>query len=171
MAEWRTIPSEPRYKVSSDGLVQFAGSSQPRKPYICTRGYQYVGYLCDGKRRTRTIHRMVAEAFLGSCPEGCEVRHLDGNPSNNSLSNLAYGTKRENAADREAHGRTARGEKNGNAKLSDALASEIRDAYAAGGLTQYDLAHRYGISQAQVNNIVLHKQRIMERAPVDEVPA
>jgi hypothetical protein len=55
-------------------------------------------------RLSAPIHRLVARAFIGPCPEGLEVRHLDGVHSNNSLSNLAYGTHAENMQDMQRHG-------------------------------------------------------------------
>src|SRR5688572_33310467 len=52
------------------------------------------------RRKSDWLHWLVAAAFLGLCPEGMEVRHLDGNPANNRLTNLAYGTRSDNAFDR-----------------------------------------------------------------------
>ena len=49
------------------------------------------------------IHRLVALAFIGPRPENQEVRHLDGNPHNNHISNLCYGTRAENIADAINH--------------------------------------------------------------------
>lgn len=53
---------------------------------------------------TRSVHSLVAEAFLGPRPEGQEVRHLDGNGMNNDVSNLVYGTRQQNQRDRVEHG-------------------------------------------------------------------
>jgi HNH endonuclease len=45
-------------------------------------------------------------AFEGACPEGLQVRHLDGDPKNNKFENLVYGTPKENMEDRDkVHGR------------------------------------------------------------------
>jgi hypothetical protein len=43
-------------------------------------------------------------AFVGPCPAGLEIRHLNGNATDNHLSNLTYGTKSENELDRVRHG-------------------------------------------------------------------
>jgi hypothetical protein len=49
---------------------------------------------------------MVLEAFTGPRPEPAyHARHLDGNPQNNALANLAWGTRQENWEDRRSHGR------------------------------------------------------------------
>jgi hypothetical protein len=92
-----------------------------------------------------------------------ECRHWDGNPENNNDWNLVYGTRKENAEDRDRHGRTGYGQRNGNARLTDANAIAIKELYAAGLANQYELAEQFSISQAQVNNIVLGKQRISRR--------
>lgn len=57
-----------------------------------------------GRRRSILVHRLVLEAFDGPCPEGMECRHLDGDPTNNRLANLRWGTRSENNLDRVAHG-------------------------------------------------------------------
>lgn len=61
-----------------------------------------------GLFRHALIHQLVLEAFVGLAPEGMECRHLDGDPDNNFLSNLAWGTRTENAQDSIRHGTKAR---------------------------------------------------------------
>lgn len=107
----------------------------------------------------RTVHTLVAETFIGPRPEGQQVRHLDGVRWNNNAWNLEYGTAVQNASDRNYHGNTKRGENNGNSRLSDDAADEIRTIYASRRISQRQLARRFSISQAQVNNIVQGKQR------------
>ena len=59
-----------------------------------------------GFRRHHYVHTLVAQAFIGERPSPeHEVLHNDGDPWNNSVSNLRYGTTRENAQDRERHRR------------------------------------------------------------------
>src|ERR1700743_986303 len=59
-------------------------------------GYLHV-CLWDGKkRRTRTVHRLIAEAFLGPCPASCEVNHRNGDKRDNNAANLEYVTKAGN---------------------------------------------------------------------------
>jgi hypothetical protein len=45
---------------------------------------------------TKTIHRLVAAEFLGTCPKGIQVNHKDGDRLNNHASNLEYVTPSEN---------------------------------------------------------------------------
>lgn len=55
-----------------------------------------AGYFIIQLERCYTIHRIVAETFLGSIPEGYDVDHLDGDKSNNSVTNLEIVTHQEN---------------------------------------------------------------------------
>lgn len=159
IVEWRDVPSIPGYMVSNDGQIKHRFHDAPRKLQRGSHGYFWCGFRRDNKNFVRTVHALVAEAFIGPRPDGAQVRHLDGDKSNNCAFNLAYGTAKENALDREWHGNTCRGERNGNASLSDDDVEEIRRLYEQTGRSQYDLAREFKISQAQVNNILLHKQR------------
>ena len=107
MEEFKQIPNCPLYDISNLGNVRSRRYSKPRilKPRPHVQGYALVRvYDENGAWFDRTIHSLVAEAFLGVCPDGMCVRHLDGDPSNNALSNLAYGTLSDNQQDRIAHG-------------------------------------------------------------------
>lgn len=74
-------------------------------PYIAKNGYYYIKLrLPSGKDTNPTLHSVLTAAFFGPRPGGLVVRHLDGNPQNNSLSNLAYGTPTENMDDSVRHG-------------------------------------------------------------------
>lgn len=73
----------------------------------------------DGVRKTHPLHCVILAAFCGPCPNEMQCRHLDGNPANNNLENLCWGTPLENAADRDSHGTTAKGERNASASLTD----------------------------------------------------
>lgn len=104
--EWRPFPLRPdRYEVSSLGRVRstFMGELRILKPSSLNRGYLQHKFTIDGKRSYLKLHRMVALTFLGE-PTGEQVRHLDGNPSNNAVTNLAYGSKSDNTYDSVLHG-------------------------------------------------------------------
>lgn len=79
------------------------------KGVIDAYGYRKVA-LCwkrnspGGEQRQVAIHGIEAEAFLGPRPEGQVVRHLDGDPLNLAITNLAYGTHAENLEDEMRHG-------------------------------------------------------------------
>lgn len=58
-------------------------------------GYIKVSLSRDGIGHTKPIHRLVAEAFLGK-KEGLDINHIDGDKTNNDLSNLEWCTRGEN---------------------------------------------------------------------------
>ena len=67
-------------------------------------GHLYVHLYQNGHGATHQVHRLVMAAFVGPCPDGMEVRHLNGDPADNRLVNLTYGTRAENARDQVEHG-------------------------------------------------------------------
>jgi len=111
---WLPIPGfEGRYDVSNMGRVRSwlpcRGTALPRilKPRPTDAGHLAVNLLVgNGSRAHKTIHMMMMSAFIGPRPISLETRHLDGDPTHNHLSNLAYGTHRENALDMMRHGQS-----------------------------------------------------------------
>lgn len=65
------------------------------------KGYRLV--FVQG--RSLRVHRLVLTVFVGPCPPGMQTRHLDGDPGNNHLGNLRWGTPAENNRDTLRHGR------------------------------------------------------------------
>lgn len=129
--EWRDVPGWEAYEVSNTGRVRskdrhITHSNGTRriyhgkelKCYTQHDGYRQAHLRNQSRTRNTHVHRLVAEAFLGPCPDGYEVCHCDGNPSNNHVSNLRYDTRAGNHADKLAHGTAQRGEKNGASKLT-----------------------------------------------------
>ena len=105
----------PGYRVTADGRVfsatNWRGYGERELSQLPHKGgYLSVRMVVDGHRKRFLVHRLVAATFLPARPSPAhEVRHLDGNKLNNAASNLAWGTRKENADDRERHGRTSRG--------------------------------------------------------------
>lgn len=59
------------------------------------KGYYATFCRFKGKSKRVMIHRIVAECWLGECPNGYEVDHIDRDSHNNHYSNLRYVTKSE----------------------------------------------------------------------------
>lgn len=54
-------------------------------------GYESVCIAYDnGKKITRNVHRLVAEAFIPNPKNYPQINHKDENPSNNAVSNLEW---------------------------------------------------------------------------------
>ena len=109
-----TLP--PSYKLTPDShVISYMGWRQwgrhPESGRLLAEVPNKYGYLyvrvqtSEGKRERRYIHQLVAWAYTGPRPSPQhEVRHLDGNNTNNTKDNIAWGTRSENALDREKHG-------------------------------------------------------------------
>lgn len=91
-----------KYFVSFDGEVFSVASQKILKPLMRPNGYLYIDIIfAPGQGQKHVpIHRMVAETWLGPCPEGLQVNHINDDKKNNSANNLYYGTQRENVNDR-----------------------------------------------------------------------
>jgi hypothetical protein len=101
--EWKPVVGwEDAYEVSSFGRVRRIGAGRGvthgavMKPQTVRDGYQAIVLRTPGIRQGKFIHRLVAESFIHAIPAGMHVNHMDGNPSNNLLSNLEIVTQSEN---------------------------------------------------------------------------
>lgn len=157
--EWRSVPGYAgRYEVSNLGRVRSLPNSRRRttlvlKPASAKRGgYPVVNLTTSGsQQRVWFVHRLVALAFLGPCPDGMEVCHNDGDTSNAALSNLRYDTPVGNQADRLAHGTSNRGSANGLAVLTEEQARTLKEVLAIKSIA--DVARETGVNYSTLRNI------------------
>lgn len=129
-----------------------------------TSGYTGVS-LCpsdQSPKRTWNVAAIVMLAFVGPRPPGHVIRHLNGDRRDNRRANLAYGTHKQNAADRDRHGNTARGERSPTAKLTYDRADAIRRRRAEGA-TRKVIASEFLISPDTVDRVL--KGRVWVRGP------
>jgi len=159
---WKPVLGwEGLYEISNWGRVRscsrmaFAGRAGTRLykgrfiSSFTRQGRYFVNLFDADKRATCTVHRLVLEAFVSPRPEGKECRHLDGNPANNKLENLTWGTKLENEADKFLHGTANR------VPLTDEEVDIIRSS----AKKQQELADEYGVTQSLVSRIQSRQRR------------
>lgn len=150
---WSAVFDAPGYEVSTEGGVRRVfddGGFRTLKANVGGRGYPVVSLRVGGKTVTKTIHRMVAFAFVGPQPSPKhEVCHNDGNKLNCKVGNIRWGTKEDNAADRLRHGIDQRGAKNVDAKLTNDDVVVIRSSR----LTNTELARAYSVSRATIRKV------------------
>ncbi len=164
---WRKVDEAPEYSVSSFGRVRRddafdrLGRRVPTagriiRPRTANRRTEHlvVTLSSGGRRLDRLVHRLVADAFLGPPPEGCNfVCHVDGDATHNHAPNLYWGNGTTNAHDRTMHGRTLRGSQVGGSKLTPEDVLAIRKARGS----QRQIGETFGVSQANIQSIRARK--------------
>jgi len=84
-------------EISSEGRIRDSNKKEIKK---LSRGNQPYFYVWCKPYRAITVHRLVAQTFIGPQLPGRVVDHIDRNKLNNSLSNLRYVTQQENTQNR-----------------------------------------------------------------------
>lgn len=105
--------------------------------------------LSNGKRKTVSVHRMMALAFIPKPENKSDVNHIDGNKKNNNLKNLEWLTPQENIFHAMKTGlmnQTGRPDK----KDRD---EEIRNFHEAGESIK-SLASRFMVSNCRIRQII-----------------
>jgi hypothetical protein len=100
--KWKQWKDSP-YEVSSGGKVRRKGEKVARKPRDDDRKHQRMNMTWNGKREEPLVHQMVMDLFGPPKPQGehIVILHKDNNGTNNSISNLKWGTRSENV--QQAH--------------------------------------------------------------------
>lgn len=164
MEEWCPVDGFPDYAVSNLGRIKRLVRSKTSRAGLILKGgtdnggYQHVILWHCGKSKIFKVHRLVLTTFVGPCPPSLEALHKDNDRQNNALSNLRWGTRKENADDRSKAGSQA-GHRNGQAKLTLAQVAEIRKRYKP-----YDKVHggnpmarEYGIGLSTMESILAER--------------
>ena len=144
-------------KGKGGGVRVDLGYSKTLNQFIGHGGYVYVSVHTPRGQRSTPIHVLLADAFIGPRPEGMEVRHLDGNPTNNDLKNLDYGTRQQNANDRVLHGTQPRGSRQGRVKLDEASVVEIRKMYNE-GISIAAISRKFMVGESTAREVIQRKK-------------
>ncbi len=114
---WKSVKGyNGHYEVSSSGEVRSVdkyvsnnGGVQKRqgnlrKPKTQSLGYLQVDLYRNGRGKKKYIRRLVAESFIPNTSNHPDVNHIDGDKSNNDVSNLEWTSRKENHAHAIKHG-------------------------------------------------------------------
>ena len=160
---WKDIPGyEGKYQASTLGRIRsldrivrsvchYTGESfnrtikgrvlRPGKH--CKSGHLSV-VLGHGEHGS-PVHQLVMQTFVGGPPEGMEVLHNNGDPTDNRLENLRYGTRTENILDVYRQGGKWRA-------LGIDDVEDIRFAIFC-GFPLSEIARQYGVSLSTISSI------------------
>ena len=161
------IEGFPEYFIGEDGTVASIKGKEWRelKPSIDGHGYQHVSLRNSGKTTDKKVHNLVAEAFLGARPKGFVVDHIcpERGKTYNHYSNLEYVSQRENIHRAWANGlcELTVNHRTGAKRqrlIPDAEISQIMELKGS-GLTQKEIAAKFGISQSMVSYLWSGKKK------------
>lgn len=131
------------YEVTDRGDVfslRFGKRKKLKQCVSASGGYRVLNLWERGRPKLFKVHHLVLAAFGPSRKKGQVCRHLNGNPEDNRISNLRWGTMKENAEDRGRHG------KNPKSRLTKA---QLRKILTMKGRHK-DIAEKFGISRSYV---------------------
>ena len=146
---WKDVVGyEGLYKVSDKGNVYSVERLNSRgrkiggrimKPTPNTNGYLRVNLCKDGKTKSKLVHRLVLEAFVGNPNNLPQVNHIDENKTNNELSNLEWCTGEQNINHGTRNERTRKkvravNVKNGEVTTFSSIVEAERKGYNSGGV-------------------------------------
>lgn len=154
-------------------LVDVSGGASACWPWTAGKNVDGYGVAWWEGRATGT-HRIAWElANTQKIPKGLHVLHRCDNPPCCNPGHLFLGTQTDNNLDRHKKGRDeiprvsgdrhgsvthpeciARGERNGQSKLTEQEVAHIRSIYDGGQVTQRALAARLGVRQPTINRLL-----------------
>lgn len=100
------------YIIYSDGRVFSKYKRIFLSPRMCRGGYSFVNLYQSRKMKSVKIHRLVALHFIPNPANKPCVDHIDGDKSNNHVSNLRWATISENSKYQKKPSNNTSGEKN-----------------------------------------------------------
>lgn len=145
------VRSMPKEVLRADGSLMRLHGGNILKPQPIHKGYVRVLLRGHGLSRYRRIHRLVLTAFVGECPDGMQCAHLNGDPADCRLSNLAWVSPAENASHKHAHGTHLHGSKSNLAVLDETQVLEVLEL--KGAVSAAECARRFGVTPPTITSI------------------
>lgn len=150
------INGYPKYHITDDGRlfsIKQGRVWRELKPDLSNGYNRFALFDEKGLEKKFFAHTLVLMAYAEAAQEGMLVcRHLDGNRQNNKISNLTWGTHKQNSDDMILHGRSQRGAKNHNTILNEESVHEIF-FLIADGFSFEKIAKMYKCSATNISNI------------------
>lgn len=157
------IPGYPGNYVSKSGKVyRFRNGKWERlKEFISPTGYVHVYLYVSGHNSDKIIrlNRLVAMVYIPNPDNLPIVMHLDNDKTNNCVSNLKWGTYKQNTAQMMSERRNG-----GQFKSTLTMAQKwgIVELYRTGNYTHKELSKLFGVSQGRISRIINNKNQCLD---------
>lgn len=144
---WKDIEGLDGYQISNLGRVRHIKITYLKTSIRPTKNTNHFTERVTIKRKHYSVHRLVAEAFLEKPDNKDQVNHIDGNSTNNIVTNLEWVTAKEN---------TSHAIKTGLRKLKIPLSEykTICESYI-NGHTMADIATNYNVDATTIRTILI----------------
>ena len=154
----KKIKKFPNYEIEEETGYVFSTKTKKRKAEFIIGGYSYVALFDKGIRKSCSIHRLKAIAFIPNPENKKCVNHKDSNRQNNATSNLEWVTYKENAQHASRNGRLKdrKGVNNINSKLSNEEVVAIKKRLKSGH-GKVDIAKSYNVTTSTIHAIKIGK--------------
>lgn len=149
---------ENLYGINKQGEVFSYRSRKVLKPIIKNTGYACVSlYDISGRYKSKYIHILVAETFLGKENKGLVVNHKDLNKLNNCVDNLEFITQEQNIYHSKINGKQIRNKGKDNKKSKEVLQYDLQGHLIRVWNSVMDIERELGIKSNYVSNCALGK--------------
>lgn len=167
---WKPIFGyEGLYEISNYGQIKRLNRDKRCRPFRLIKPLKKAdGHVCvdlskNGSSKRRYIHTIVLETFVEARPQGMECRHLDGNPENNKIENLKWGSKSENTRDSVKHGthwlskNIQKGSMCKWAKLNEFKVRVIKKLLIENNLNIKEISEIFRVSNTSIYDILMNR--------------
>lgn len=138
---------ETHYDVDVYGNIKNLKTNKILKPEVIQKGYLRVQIFHKGQKYRKLVHRLVMETFYPDADFTLQVNHIDGDKTNNALSNLEWCTQKENmrhSFDNNLH----------KTKYTKSQNIEICELLANTNMSILDIANKCNVPEGKVRRIL-----------------
>ena len=82
--------------MNEHGIIRKITTKRVLKPYKTKFGYYRATLFKRGERHRLHVHQVVAMTFIPNPDKKTQINHIDGDKTNNNVSNLEWVTPQEN---------------------------------------------------------------------------
>lgn len=148
------VKSLPKMKLTQWGL-RLTKERMLKVTTFHPQGYRFVTLIKEGKRKSHSVHRLVATAFIANINKFPQLNHKDTIKDNNIVDNLEWCTNSFNQLHAFKYGlQDNHGSNHPRAKTVEDEVLKIREIKAGYNLTNREIGQLFGLSKCNVQQIV-----------------